>query len=196
MNNEIDEWKKLWQQGKTAIVPEKNSGDIQLKAVAKKRSSLYAQYSTVGILTGTMITVYIFFIVLYPYQNLLSNIGIWIMIGSLAVRVAIELYSITRMKTIAIADSAVKNIEHTIKYYTMRKTIHGVITYTIVALYTIGFYLIMPEFSKHAPAYLSIFLCIFYPAGAAILITQIKKGIKKEIRDIADLIQLQQQLEN
>lgn len=195
MSNEIDEWKKLWQQGKLSVVPENNSRDIQLKATAKKRSSLYAQYSTVGILAATIVMVYAFFIILYPYKHLLSNIGIWIMIGSLAIRIAIELYSIARMKKITITDSAVNNTEYTIKYYTMRKTIHGIVTYIIVALYTTGFYLIIPEFSKHVPAYLSIFLCALYPVGAIILITQIRKGIKKEIRDIADLIQLQQQLE-
>lgn len=195
MTDEINDWKKTWQQGKSTIVPVKNIDAIKQMAAAKKRNSLYAQYSTIAILTLTMIGVYVFFIVLYPYQNLLSNIGIWIMIISLALRIIIEIYSIIKMNTVRLTENAVQNTQYSINYFSLRKTIHGVITYTIVALYTLGFYLMMPEFSKHAPTLLTIFLCMLYPAGAIVLITQIKKGIKQEMQNIAELVELQKKLQ-
>ena len=116
------------------------------------------------------------------------------MVGGLALRICIEILSIIRSGKIHVSDSAFKNTISTVSYYRFRKTIHGPVTFLIIAAYTIGFYLLMPEWSRHFPVSIMLLLCCSYPIGAIILIKLIRKGIRKEMDDLERLIKLQGEL--
>lgn len=186
MSNELDDLKLMWKQSMPVADTQLPSGIVQ-KATAKKRSSIYFQYGNIIILAATALVIYIFLWRLYPYNYILSKAGVLVMIGSLVVRIIIEFFSIIKWRKIAVDAQALQNTENTLRYHRFRKLVHGPVTFSIVALYSLAFYSLMPEFSEHVPAWLTFVTCASYPIGAIIIIFQIKKGIRKEMDDIATL---------
>ncbi len=194
MNDDLDDLKKLWSSAKAKSTSLPNEDVLLKKAAEKKRNTLYFQYSTISILSVTAIVIYIFFCRLYPYQELLSKTGIALMIGSLSLRILIEAGSSIYWSRINLYDSAADSTSALLGYYKYRKSIHGPVTFIIVAVYTIGYYLILPEFSRHALQAITILLCASYPVGALLLIIQIRKGIKKEMKEMREIIALKEEL--
>lgn len=186
MSNELDDLKQMWKQSTPVVNAIPPTGIVQ-KAEAKKRSSIYFQYGNIIILAATALVIYIFLWRLYPYNYILSKAGVLTMMGSLVLRILIEFFSIYKWRKIAVDAQALQNTENTLRYYQFRKLVHGPVTFAIVALYSLAFYSLMPEFSEHVPTWLTIVTCASYPIGAIIIIFQIKKGIRKEMNDIATL---------
>ncbi|MBX3238306.1 MAG: hypothetical protein KIT80_05935 [Chitinophagaceae bacterium] len=195
MNNELDDLKFLWKEAAPAVGSRQPIPDIIEKAIAKRKSSLYFQWSNILILTATAVVIYIFLWRLYPYNNILSKTAVLAMISSLAVRIIIELFSIRKWAGIRVDADTLDNTRATLDYYQFRKFVHGPVTYSIVAIYTIAFYCLIPEFSAHVPLWLTLLICIGYPIGAFILISQIRKGIRKELEDIVAISSLSKSLQ-
>jgi hypothetical protein len=59
--------------------------------------------------------------------------------------------------------------------------IHGPVTISILLLYTIGFYMLTPEFSRYFSLPVMILIDVSYIAGAAIVGIAIRHGIAKEM---------------
>lgn len=196
MKDEQDDIAALWQQvkGKNQSPAVSDLTEIKAQASAKKKSALVAHYGNAGVLTLTVAMLVFYFYYLYDFQDLLSNIGINLMIGGLIIRIAIELYSALRSRNINVADTAAQSLQNSVSFYNFRKRIHGPVTVTIFVLYFIGFYMLTPEFSR----YISIGWMIIMDVGAVIvagfLIVAIRKGIKQELRDLEKMVELQRSL--
>jgi len=195
MKNEMDNLKQLWQNAKQVTSSTETTEQLLLKAAAKKKSSIYFQYGNILILTLSLLGLWVFFYRLYPFATLLSKIGTVLMLGGLALRICIEMLSIIRSGKINLTDSAFQNTSTAVSYYRFRKTIHGPVTFLIIAAYTIGYYLLMPEWSRHFPVSIMLLLCCSYPVGAIILIKVIRKGILKEMDDLKELIKLKDEIQ-
>ncbi|MCG2615969.1 hypothetical protein LZZ85_16855 [Terrimonas sp. NA20] len=191
MDNEMKSLRDLWQKAKPVAPAPVSIAALQQKAKANKRSSIIFQYVNIIILLSLAIIIYLYLGVWFPYRTLLGQTGVWLMIGSMLLRVIIEWLSILRSKRIRLDTQLLQNTNSALHYYRFRKKIHGPITFLIVALYTAGFYMLMPEFTSHVPTWLSLIVMISYPVGAVVLIYQIRKGIKKEISDLKELAELQ-----
>lgn len=195
MKDEADDIAALWQQAKS-----KNQAsaadltDIKNQAVARKKNALWAHYGNAGILTLTVLMLLFYFYYLYDFQDMLSNIGINLMIGGLVVRIAIEIFSAVRSRSINLTDTAAKSLENSVAFYGFRKRVHGPITIIIFALYFVGFYMLTPEFSR----YISVGWMVVLDGGAllvaAFLILVIRKGIKQELKDLEKMVELQRSL--
>ena len=194
MKNEMDDLKQLWNNAKQATPSTTTAKQLIQQAAEKKKSSIYFQYGNILILTVVLLGLWVFFYRMYPFATLLSKIGTWLMLGGLALRICIEMLSVSRFGKIHVTDSALQNTSSTVSYYRFRKTIHGPVTFLIIAAYTIGYYLLMPEWSTHFRLSTMILLCCSYPVGAIILIKLIRKGIRKEMDDLKELIELQDEL--
>jgi hypothetical protein len=118
------------------------------------------------------------------------------MIGTLLIRILIEVFSIRKARGIKTWLSAEAYTKATIHYRSFRKFVHGPVTISVVVIYLVGFYLLMPEFSRHAPLWLTIICCASVPPGAFIMIQQIRKGIKKEMAVLQDWIRLNSMLDS
>jgi hypothetical protein len=196
MKDEQDDITALWQQakGKNQSPAVANLAQLKAQAAAKKKSALMAHYGNAGVLTGTVVILVFYFYYLYNFQDVLSNIGINLMIGGLVVRIAIEIYSAFRSRSINVADTAAQSLQNSVAFHAFRRRIHGPVTVIIFVLYFIGFYMLTPEFSR----YISTGWMIAMDGGAllvaAFLILVIRKGIKQELRDLEKMVELQRSL--
>ncbi len=196
MNNELDNLKSMWRNAAPAEPPAASARAIVNKAKAKRRSSIFFQYGNIAVLSATALVIYIFLWQLYPYHTALGKTGVIIMIGSLVLRIVIEIFSIRKWHHIQLDAHTLQNTRQTLDYYEFRKFIHGSVTYTIVIVYTLAFYCLLPEFSQQVPAWVTVLIGISYPVGAAILIRQIRKGIRREMDDITAISRLSESLQS
>ncbi|MBL7770430.1 MAG: hypothetical protein JNK20_15730 [Flavipsychrobacter sp.] len=189
MQDELFELKQSWKK-EQSVARDSKSADWSNQAVAKRNASLFSQYITIVILSCTALLIYLFLIKWYPYSTVYGKTGVWLMFATLLVRILIEVFSIRKAHRIQTWLSAEAYTKATIRYRSFRKFIHGPVTISVVGIYLVGFYLLMPEFSRHAPLWLTILCCVSVPPGAFIMIQQIRKGIKKEMLILQDWIQL------
>lgn len=180
MDNFLDELKNNWQREKSKANIEMEAQAILQKAESYKKSSIRFQYGNVMILSITLVFYIIFFSNFLLYGTLLSKIGFIMMSVPLLIRIIAELISIAKGHQIKLYENAMRHNEKLMKYTAFRKWMHGPVTYTIMGLYTLGYYFIMVQFAELVPAWLIILMCIAYPVVAYLIIMQVRKGIKKE----------------
>ena len=195
MNTELDYLKKSWQKARGEVRQKAQPVETIIKlAEQKRKNNLYFHYGNIGVLTGVLIMISLCFHFLFPFRETLSKTGIALMTGGLAVRILIEIFSTIRSLKIDLSEPALKTTDSTLKFYQFRKKIHGPVTYTIVGLYTLGFYMLTPEFAKYIDTVWMAVIDCSYILGAIILVHNIGKGIKKEMEDLRSIIGLQKEL--
>lgn len=191
----MDELVNQWKKAKEDLPPLKQSmQEISKSATKKKREVLYAHYGTIVILSITLIVISYFFIYVAPFRDLLSRIGVALMTGGLTIRIILELFSIIRSNKIHLSGNAAQITASALSFYQFRKKVHGPVTITIVALYILGFYMLMPEFSKYIELVWMIVLCFSAIPISVFLIWQIKKGIRQEMKTLHEIAQISTQL--
>lgn len=197
MEKETDDMKLLWQKAKgnnKNLASSQNIADLITLGEAKKKSTLFAHYGNALVLAATVAVLIFYFYYLYDFQDLLSNIGINVMIGGLMVRIAIEIFSAVRSRRINISDPAVQSIQNTVSFYNFRKRIHGPTTIIIFVAYVIGFYVLTPEFSRHLTRSWVILMDVSALIIFIVLALVIRKGIRQEFRDLEKIVELQTRL--
>ncbi len=195
MQDELYELKQSWKK-EQSDAKESVHTDWSKHATAKRNASLVSQYATIVILSCTVLLIYLFLVRWYPYSTVAGKTGVGLMIGTLLIRILIEVFSIQKARSIKTWLSAEAYTKATIRYRSFRKFVHGPVTISIVVIYLVGFYLLMPEFSRHAPLWLTVLCCASVPPGAFIMIQQIRKGIKKEMVILQDWIKLNSMLDS
>jgi hypothetical protein len=196
MSNEFDDIKNQWKEARKNI-PGKPKDTLQIisQAESQKKRALYHQYGNIAVLTAVLIMVILFFYYLFPFQELLSRFGIAFMIGGLAFRIAVEIYSTLKSRQINFSEAAVRASANTLEYYNFRKQVNGTITITLVAVYVIGVSFLTPEFLKYIRLQWMILYDSMFVIAGVILIWQIRKGIKREMKNLEDVVKLHQELE-
>ena len=193
MSTEFEQLQDQWRQAKDSIrvTP---SEELVKQAKSRKKDNLYFHYGNTIILTVVLIMISLFFYYNTPFQDILSWIGVSLMIGGLIIRILLELYSTGRSKRIDYGDPTTETTQNLIRFYEFRKKVHRWPTIIIVGLYTVGFYMLTPEFSRYLSAEAVIIMDISYILGAIFLIWQIRKGLKKEINDLRNMVRIRQEL--
>ena len=185
----VNQWKKAKQR-----VPEGGAVDQLVKhAKSKQKASLAFHYGNMLVLAGVAVMLILFFIFLFPFKELMSRIGVALMVGGLVIRIMIEYYSALKSRTIDVSNNALSNTDQTLDFYNFRKRIHGPVTIIIVAIYCIGLGLLTPEFYKYIGPVIFLFDGMFCVAGV-IIIWQVRKGIRKEMTDLKDILEIRRQL--
>ena len=187
MDNFLNELKANWKQEKAAAHSTLDAATLAHKAAAYQKNSLRFQYGNVAILSLTLVLYVIFFKDFLLHGTLLSKTGFLMMAVPLALRIAAELISIHRGRRIKPDLNATEHTEQMIAYHGYRKWMHGTLTFTVLALYTAGYYCIMVQFTQLVPGWLAILLCVVYPVVAWLIIVQVRKGIRKEMDTLACL---------
>lgn len=191
MNNELDDLKNRWNEAKKNTKTEQSAvNEVIARANEKQKQSLYFQYGNVVVLLLVLVMVIVFFYYLFPFQDTLSKIGVALMWGGLALRIAIELFSILKSKKISITDHVLKSTTDTVEYFQFRKKIHGPVTVIIVGFYIAGVLMLTPEFAKHFGWTWILLVDAVTLVAAVLIIWQIKKGIREEMRNLGDIVAL------
>lgn len=193
MKDAFETLKSSWQEARKDQKP-LDSGAMLRIIQQNQKSSKRAHMGNILVLSATVLGLVAFFYYLAPLQEVLSRVGITLMIGGLVVRIAIEAISYRKAGQIDYSGSSKSSSEQAHAFLMYRKRIHGPVTFIIVALYTIGFYSLTPEFST----YLSTFW-IWMADGSYLLIgvglfLGIRKGVVKEMQALQQIDDLQQAL--
>lgn len=191
MQNNLDELLGQWQAAPAS--PQKESITALIdRANAKRLASLKFHYGNIAVLSSVVILVAVFFYLFFPFQDTLSKTGVLIMIASVVIRIIIEAYSSIRSRKIDITAPALSSTDESVRFFSFRKKIHGPVTITIVVLYSIGFFMLTPEFYNNIGLQIYAYDAL-YCVGAIFLIWKIRKGIRKEMTDLNAVVEMRKQ---
>lgn len=195
MNNEIDELKNVWKDArKTVEYPVPGTEKLIGLAEKKKKSTVRIHVVNILILLVVLIAISAFFVFVARFNQTISHIGIALMTGGLAVRILIECFSIYLSTRINLTESVQQTNTSFLRFYRFRKKVHGPVTISIVILYTIGFYLLTPEFSLYFSRPMMLLIDGSYIVGAVIYTWSIRRAIRKEMGYLDELLKLQTQI--
>ena len=191
MNTELDDLKALWAESKQQKTLPSNMEEIILLSQKKMRSTVQSQWATVIILTLTLLGISAFFKYVAGFQQTLSFIGVGLMTGGLVIRILLEMISIYRSKQIGLAQSALQSNLDLLSYGRFRNLMNGPVTITILILYSIGFYMLSPEFGLYFSPLMMGLLNLSYVPAALIFTWFIRKAIQKERMLMEDILRIQ-----
>ena len=195
MNSNFEGLKTEWEDGKKTIESQSgNFSDLHKMIKSKERENYFFYYGTITILLITLTAISLFFYYVVPVKQMLSRIGAGLMLLGLLFRISVEIISIFKAKRINNTDNTLKTAENTISFHQFRKLIHQIVSPIIIALYTIGFYIITPEFSLHMQLWNIVLMDVSYVIIGVILFIVIRKGVKKEMRKLTDIVSLRNEL--
>jgi Ca2+/Na+ antiporter len=195
MSSDFKELQNKWDSSKKSIeFSTSNFDKLHAKIKSKEKENYFFYYGTITILLITLIVISLFFYYVAPVKETLSRLGVGLMIFGLVFRIFIEIISIYKAKQINNLDNTLKTAENSINFHQFRKTIHKVIAPIIIVLYTIGFYLITPEFSSHMEFWNILLIDISYVVIGIILFIVIRKGVKKEMEKLTEIVKLKNEI--
>lgn len=195
MSDILDDFKGQWDAAKKDSAKQTVSAkDLVAAAEQKIRSAVLMHVGNTAVLVVTLVGICLFFVYVAPLQETLSHIGMSLMIGGLVLRILIEFHSIYRSTKIDLSDTAFAVNKSYMSFYTYRKKIHGSVTIGILIAYTVGFYILLPEFGNYFTQAQLILLALSYLVAAAIFGFSIKIAIRKEVKLLKSLIDVQQEM--
>ena len=194
MQTEFNDIKQLWKQDKTSAKDSPDSSAIIKLAEQKKRSTTRTQLANITVLVVVVFALLGYFMFVAKFQFTLSHVGEVLMCGGIILRIGIELASIFYAKRIDLSEVALKSNNSILSYYNFRKKIHGTITIAIIVLYTIGFYMLSPEFSYWFPMWLLILINLTYILAAIIFSYFIRSAIRREMKTLNEIKRLREDL--
>jgi len=196
MTDKLDDLKNLWKDARQ-VTPKPALDLAAIIGIAQKRKSgaIRMHVLNIFVLVGTMAGLVLFFSFVARFNELISHIGTALMMGSLALRILIEGLSIYMSAKVDLSQSSVDTNNAFLGFYKFRKTIHGPVTVTILILYTVGFYMLTPEFSLFFSTPMMILIDLSYVVGAIIVTMAIRKAIKKEMGFLTEIKKLRDQIQ-
>lgn len=152
-----------------------------LSAIKNKQRITYL------VLGSTIIILIGFFFYIAGYSNQQVVLGITFMIGSLLIRILLEVLSIRNLNKMNMVSQQTDFRNDLLAYYKNRKLVHFLWTPIIITCYVIGFIILLPLFKANLSAgfytYIiisSIVLLIFFSVFIA-------KQIRNEIKELKRL---------
>lgn len=195
MSNDFQDLKAKWQSAKQSLPITKTSSSDLIKDIdAKRKSGLRFQYGNIAILGATLVALILVFVVFFPFNELMSRIAVALMVGGMVVRVAVEFISVQKSNSINMGATALEALQSSEAYLSFRKRVHGPVTISILVIYTVGYYAILPELSKYFDQRLIIFWAIIYVVGLIVFGNQVRKSIRKEIKELEEIVALKKEI--
>ena len=195
MNNDFKALQNSWKSSRNNIKTPTNNFDILYKKIEQKQKENFSfYYGTIIILTITLIAISLFFYYMAPVKETLSRIGAGLMITGLAFRILIEIVSVIKAKRINKLDKTLQTVDNSLNFHQFRKTIHQVYSPIIIGFYSIGFYIICPEFMLYMSVLMIWFIGISYLIMGTVLFIIIRKGVVDEMQKLRDIMELKKDI--
>ncbi|WP_303918600.1 hypothetical protein [Draconibacterium sediminis] len=194
MQTEFNDIKQLWKQDKTSAKDSPDSSAVIKLAEQKKRGTTKTQLANITVLVVVVLALLAYFIFVAKFQLTLSKIGAILMCGSIILRIGIELASIFYAKRFDLSEAALKSNNSILNYFNFRKKIHSTVTIAIIILYSVGFYMLTPEFSHWFPLWLLILIDLSYILAAVIFSYFIRSAIRREMKALNEIKRLREDL--
>ena len=195
MNNDFKALQDSWKSSKNNIkTPTNNFENLYKKIEQKEKENFSFYYGTITILMITLIVISLFFHYMAPVKETLSIIGAGLMITGLALRILIEIISVIKAKRINKIDKTLQTVENSLNFHQFRKIIHQVYSPIIIGFYSIGFYVIFPEFILYMSVWMVWFIGISYLIMGIVLFIVIRKGVLDEMQKLRDIMKLKKDI--
>lgn len=179
----FEDLKSQWEEQPQPPIPNEGSKVIMQKIdlIQKK------QRVTNGVLLTTAVILIGFFFYINAYTYLIVTLGLFLMIGSLGVRILMEYLSIKALNRIDFTKDAAIFKTDMISYYKKRVTTHYVATPLIIALYATGFILLLPSFKQSLSKGFYTYIVVSAIVILLILTFFIGKQIQKELDSLKQI---------
>lgn len=195
MNNDFKALQDSWKSSRNNIkTPTNNFDNLYKKIEQKEKENFSFYYGTITILMITLIVISLFFHYMTPVKETLSRIGAGLMITGLALRILTEIISVIKAKRINKLDKTLQTVENSLNFHQFRKTIHQVYSPIIIGFYSIGFYMIFPEFILYISIWMIWFIGISYLIMGIVLFIVIRKGVLDEMQKLRDIMKLKKEI--
>ncbi|MBX2878182.1 MAG: hypothetical protein KTR30_39040 [Saprospiraceae bacterium] len=196
MTDKFSELEQAWSDGQQKLAREQPTfADMQQTLEQRKSASRGFQYGTLAILLFTLLSLAAFFIYVAPVKQVLSRIGVFAMLGGLTIRVLLEVVSMIKLKKISTLSNSRENTNNTINFYAFRVKTQRLYSPIIIGIFTLGYYMITPEFLDNLSVNMVLFMDISYVFIAIVLIYVIRKGVQTELQNLREWTELLQELE-
>lgn len=186
--------KSGWQNSASDIPAPPPTQQLIEEANRLQQESFKFQRSTLLILSSTFLMMCYFLLFYFGFRDTLSHLGVGLMLGFFFARILLEAYSLAQGRKKLTAESALSNLENEKSFLQLRLWIHGAGTYLTLGAYTLGFLLLLPEFSKYISAFWMAALVSSYFIPGIILTLLIRKNVQKEIRELRRVVELRKML--
>lgn len=193
MNDLNKNLKSAWQDAGANMTPPPSPQFIQEEAKKLNQSSIKFQRNNLIILGLSFLMMCYFLIFYFGFQELLSKIGVALMLGFFLFRIVLEAYSIQKAKG-DLTQSTADSLENEKNYLSLRLKIHGTFTFLTLGMYTLGFLFLLPEFSLYIPSFWMAALVVSYFIPGIILTLLIRKNVQKELRELRMVLELRGKL--
>lgn len=195
MNNQMESLKNIWQDSRNKDSGEQDdSGRIIALAKEKMKRAVRMQLATILILTFTLVILCAYFLYGVPLNVTISRIGAILMTAGLVLRILIEFYSIFLASRIDPGETVLKSTRAALSYHRFRKVINGPVTFIIILLYSVGFYMLTPEISLFFSMPVLILIDLSYIVIAMVIIGFVRRTIKKEMIILQEIVQVHHDL--
>lgn len=179
----FEDLKSQWEEQPQPEIP--NDGS---KIVMQKIDDIQnKQRITNAVLLTTTLVLIGFFFYINAYSSLVVTLGLLLMIGSLIVRIMIELFSIKDLKRMDFTKDAVAFKTDMISYYKKRITTHYVATPIILAIYATGFILLLPSFKQNLSPGFYTYIMFSAIVILIVMVFFIWKQIQKELNSLKQI---------
>lgn len=186
--------KSGWKSTASTIPTPQPVLDLIEEAKKLNRQSIKFQRNTLLILSSTFLMMCYFLLIQFGFRERLSHVGVGLMLGFFLLRILLEAYSLSQSKKKESIQSALENLEWEKRYLQLRLWIHGFFTYLTLGGYTLGFMLLLPEFSDHISAFwMAAMVCSYFIPGV-ILTLLIRKNVLKEIRELRQVVDIRKKI--
>ena len=179
---ENDNLNKLWE------IHAKNSLNLNPKdIITKARKQRNGQYISIIVmsLTVAILIIYAFYYAFNQWNTF--NLGLILMISSLALRIVLEFYSLYRKEKQLISMTQKSYHAYLKKYYKTRLMINYVITPICISVYIFGFYLLLPYFKEYFSRAFYTYILISGIISIIVVIAIIINSTLKEQRFLKQL---------
>ncbi len=168
--------------------PEIQPTDKGFQEVLNRLQKIKNKQRITNVILGvTAVILVIFFFFISGFSNQQVILGISVMIGSLLVRISLEVLSIRKLRKMNALSSSTDFRKDLIKYYKERKWVHFLWTPLLILAYVIGFLILLPLFKANLSSGFYTYILVSGIASLIFLSVFIAKHILGEIGNLKRL---------
>jgi len=192
--NEFESLKAGWVDARTGLTPSLSAPQLIRQAQRTNRSSLRFQRGTLLILVLSFLMMSYFLLFYFGFREPLSHLGVGLMLVFFLLRIVLEAYSMQRGRAKAYDSSATDTLDQEKRYLDLRLRIHGFFTFLTLGMYTLGFLLLLPEFSRYLSSFSMAAMVTSYFVPGILLTLIIRRNVQKELRELRVVVALSENL--
>jgi hypothetical protein len=181
--NSFEELESNWKNQPEILATEKGFQEV-LNGLRKIKNKQRITNVVLGI---TAIILVVFFFYISGYGNQQVILGISLMVGSLLVRILLEVLSIRKLKKMNSVVHSMDFRKDLIGYYKGRKSVHFVWTPLLILTYVTGFLILLPLFKANLSSGFYTYIIVSSMVLLIVLSIFIVKQIRTEMNNLKRL---------